>query len=328
MKAEEMKALMDMLAALKAGQDEIIAGYEEMIADMKAERENRKVGREKVREQLQQMKVGLAEETGAMKEDVEIAEVASEESEDEETEKVADGVFEKDPKIMDETSDGIKEKERKHEEIKDGKEAFDSQVPEVETEENENATVEIIETDSEVTKSQLASIEPSENSCDSEMKEADVQPAQSDPVLQENLPTSQTKCVSHGADKDLILNLDTSAYKGSDSIHGPGVNIGTRFQEIEVNKHVPPAVSIEVNCTRGANKLQSGERTVSDLPVHEKSERTESSDCDMENRNTSMNWRGKVFDPEINFGISLIREVRRALLKIEKYEYARLVDEM
>ncbi|XP_035207752.1 uncharacterized protein LOC118182503 [Stegodyphus dumicola] len=31
---------------------------------------------------------------------------------------------------------------------------------------------------------------------------------------------------------------------------------------------------------------------------------------------------------QINFGISLIREVRRALLKIEKYEYVRLVDEM
>ncbi|KFM68125.1 hypothetical protein X975_06122, partial [Stegodyphus mimosarum] len=81
-----------------------------MIAEMKAEREKRKVGREKVREQLQQMKEELAEETGAIKEDAEIK-VASEESEDEETEEVAGGVFEKDPEIMDETSDVIKERE-------------------------------------------------------------------------------------------------------------------------------------------------------------------------------------------------------------------------
>ncbi|KFM67577.1 hypothetical protein X975_21826, partial [Stegodyphus mimosarum] len=41
-------------------------------------------------------------------------------------------------------------------------------------------------------KSQLASIESSENSCDAEMREADVQLKQCVPVLQENTTTSQT----------------------------------------------------------------------------------------------------------------------------------------
>ncbi|KFM68625.1 hypothetical protein X975_08705, partial [Stegodyphus mimosarum] len=103
-----------------------------------------------------------------------------------------------------------------------------------------------------------------------QMEAADVQPQQIVPVLQENTSPSQTNCVSHSADcadKDLILNMDTSACKGSDSIHDPGVNIGTGFQEIEVNKHVLSAKRIEVNCTHDANKLQSGERTVSDLSV-------------------------------------------------------------
>ncbi|KFM71291.1 hypothetical protein X975_00966, partial [Stegodyphus mimosarum] len=306
---EEMKQMKAGQDEIKAGYNQIKAGYEEMIAEMKAEREKRKVGREKVREQLQQMKEELAEETGAIKEDAKIAEMASEESEDEGTKEVAGGVFEKDSEIMDETSDGIKERERKHKEIKGENEDFDSHVPEVETEESDNAAVKIIETDNEVTKSQLASIERSDEmcshvhitcSCDAEMEEADVQLTRSAPALQESLPISQSMCVYYSADcadKNLILNLNTSACKGSDSIHGRGVNIGIRFQEIEVNKHVPPAVSIEVKCTHGANKLQSGERTVSDLPVHEKSERTESSDCDIKNRNTSEDCRGKVFDP-------------------------------
>ncbi|KFM61403.1 hypothetical protein X975_04610, partial [Stegodyphus mimosarum] len=144
MKAEEMKALMDMLAALKAGQ-------EEMKQEMKAGYEE------------------LAEETGAVKEDAKVPKFASEESEDEEKKEVAGRVSEKDPEIMDETSDVIKERERKHKEIKDENEGFDSQVPEAETEENENAAVKIIETDNEVTKSQLASIERSDEMCSHHM---------------------------------------------------------------------------------------------------------------------------------------------------------------
>ncbi|KFM76864.1 Pogo transposable element with KRAB, partial [Stegodyphus mimosarum] len=307
--AKEMKALMDMLAALKARQDE-------MIAEMKAEREKRKVGREKVREQLQQMKEELAEETGTIKEDAKVPKFASEESKEGEIRGIANQLPEKSQEMMNETSNGVKGKEGKHEEIKDGKEAFDSQVPEVETEENENATVKIIETDSEVTKSQLASIEPSENSCDSEMEEADVQLTQSDPVLQENLPTSQTVCVSYNedcVDMDSILNQDTSVCKGSDCIHDPGANIGIGSQETEENKHVATAKITKVNCTHDANKLQSGERTVSDLPVHEKSERTESSDCDMKNRNTPENCSGKVFDPE--FKRSVYEDVNGFIFK-------------
>ncbi|XP_035231114.1 uncharacterized protein PF11_0207-like [Stegodyphus dumicola] len=198
-----------------------------------------------------------------------MTEVASEESEDEEMKEVASEGSEKAKEIKDETSYGIKERERKDEE-KDGEDASYPQVSEVELEDNdhtcedeeinevackasergeeiiyvnkipdsqmpeveesENATVKLNETNSEVTKSQLANIEPFESACDTEMGEADVQLTQSAPVLQKNSPTSQTVCASHSGgftDKDLILNPDTSACKESDSIRDPGTNFGT-----------------------------------------------------------------------------------------------------
>ncbi|KFM65350.1 hypothetical protein X975_19564, partial [Stegodyphus mimosarum] len=140
--------------------------------------------------------------------------VAFQESKDEEMKEVANEMSEKAQQMKDETFNEIKGKERKDEEVKVGKEAFDSQVPEVEMEEkvpsiasekggeiihgnkapgsqeleeemeaSENVTVKLVETDSVVTKSQLASIEPPENSRDAEMGEADLQLKQSVPVL-------------------------------------------------------------------------------------------------------------------------------------------------
>ncbi|XP_035210417.1 uncharacterized protein LOC118184799 [Stegodyphus dumicola] len=126
-------------------------------------------------------------------------------------------------------------------------------------------------------KSQAVSVEPSESASDAEIEEADVQLKQSPTVLQLN---SQTMCVPHSegcAYKNLILNQNISARKELYSVHKSNANIEIGFQEIEINKHVPTA-KITENCTHDANKLQSDEKTVSDLPVIEKPERTISSD--------------------------------------------------
>ncbi|XP_035223273.1 transport and Golgi organization protein 6 homolog isoform X1 [Stegodyphus dumicola] len=95
------------------------------------------VGQEKVREQLRQVKGELTEETGAIKDDVEMREVASEESKDEKMKEVANELPEKDQEMMDETSNEIKERERKDEE-KDRNDASHPQASEVELEDSDN----------------------------------------------------------------------------------------------------------------------------------------------------------------------------------------------
>ncbi|XP_035217707.1 uncharacterized protein LOC118191026 [Stegodyphus dumicola] len=224
-----------MTAEITAGLKERKAGLEEK----KFRQEEITVGQEKVREQLQQVKVEFVEETGAIKEDVKMTEAASEKSKDGEMNKVVDEVSENDQEMKDEPSNEIKERDRKDEEMKGGKEGCDFHVPEVERKESENVTVKFNEIDSEITKSKLSRIERSESACDAEMEEDDIQLKQCAPVLQENSSTVQTSmCASHSADfadRDLILNLDTSACKRSDSIRDPGANIRTGSQETKEN---------------------------------------------------------------------------------------------
>ncbi|KFM66815.1 hypothetical protein X975_03485, partial [Stegodyphus mimosarum] len=202
---------------------------------------------------------------------------------------VVNSVKEEIKATYDEIKDGyeemIAEMKAGREEMKVGREKVREQLQQMKVELAEETGA--IKEDAEIT--EVAS----ETSEDEEMRRV------SAPALQENSTTLQSICMSHSADCsdiNLILNQDTSGCKELGSIHDCDAEFGAGSHETEANKHVATAKITKVNYTHDVNKLQGGEQTVSDLPVDEKPERTESWDCDMKNRRTSENCSEKVLD--------------------------------